>query len=637
MQLIFLALVLTMLSSSCTGEGGFFDSEPITVGIVLEDGQTRTTMLSDGLSACWEAGDEIAVWALNSAGAPVLEAQRFKAYGLDFGHGFFTSTLASPMPEDMYTYYACYPFPESFSGTSATFIIPDVQDGKVSNGADIMISSPVLHGPLTPIADPDDHSGMSLQMNHMLHQFRFYIPETESSVIADNQITKLELTFPKPVAGKLTYNLDEISKPAAQVLDKNQITLCLTTPLTITKEQDNIYDYTCVAFAPTSFEAGKFLKVRAFTENKIAVIDPIDLRERNFAAGHSTPVRLLVKEFVDFPYTITFKLDGNFVGENVTSIQFTAPAGCAWPQIGTNVYTYIPERGEMLVGETVTFRYSDYDDYAKFSGADITLVLETENTIYTTTADIGAIPSGVENHASHISASVPYLLYQDFSAIPSYNDGHDSPTVGAGSDTYTGITELSSVGLTDWYGTRIGIQGGTSARICCRYEHVLLSGGYYKGRLYSPPLVRIKEGKDVRISVTFDHGSNREEMKTLINWSYKAPDKSPILYFGINTQDIVTNPDQNEGDIIDQVTGLYAGSGYASSTPSSLSPMVVKGEALDKENGSYTSLPRTRTVTIDNVDRDMRLGWILSTDNTTSNINSNYWFYIDNIKVQISK
>ena len=99
----------------------------------------------------------------------------------------------------------------------------------------------------------------------------------------------------------------------------------------------------------------------------------------------------------------------------------------------------------------------------------------------------------------------------------------------------------------------------------------------------------------------------------------------------------MTNPDQNEGNVIDQVTGLYSGSGYASATPSSLPPMVIKGEALDKENGSYTNLPRTRTVTIDNVDRDMRLGWILTTDNTASNINSNYWFYIDNIKVQISK
>ena len=627
--------MIITLTSSCTGEDVLSDTGLITVGILAENGYTRTTMLPNGLSSCWEDGDEIAVWASNSSGSYALEAQKFTAYGLDGGYGFFTSILESEMPFEQYAYYACYPYPQTYNGTFATFNIPDFQDGKVADGADVMIANPIQYGPLTPLPDPEDHFGMSLQMNHMLHQFRFYIPETSS--IGQNQISKLELTFPKPVAGKLTYNLADPTEPAFQVLDKNKITLLLTTPLDVAKESEDIYDYACVAFAPTSFEPGESLKIRAFTEDKIAVIDPIDLRARTFEAGHSTPVCLLVKEFIDFPYVITFTLDGNYVGEKVTSIQFSAPEGCAWPQTGTNIYTHIPEKGEMSVGESITFRYSDYDDFAKFSGAEITLVLETENTIYTTTANIGTIPAGVESHTSHISASVPYLLYQDFSAIPSFSDEHDSPKVGAGSDTYTGVTELSSVGLIDWYGTRIGIQDGTSARICCRYEHVLLSGGYYKGRLYSPPLSRIKEGKDVKISVTFDHGSNREEMKTLINWSYKAPDKSPMLYFGINTQDVVTNPDQNEGDIIDQVTGLYAGSGYASATPSSLSPMEIKGEALDKENGSYTNLPRTRTVMIENVDRDMRLGWILSTDNNTSNINSNYWFYIDNIKVQISK
>lgn len=33
----------------------------------------------------------------------------------------------------------------------------------------------------------------------------------------------------------------------------------------------------------------------------------------------------------------------------------------------------------------------------------------------------------------------------------------------------------------------------------------------------------------------------------------------------------------------------------------------------------------------------MRLGWIITTDNSSSNTNANYWFYIDDIKVQIVK
>ena len=137
--------------------------------------------------------------------------------------------------------------------------------------------------------------------------------------------------------------------------------------------------------------------------------------------------------------------------------------------------------------------------------------------------------------------------------------------------------------------------------------------------------------------MSFKHGSNRNEMKSLINWQYKAPDKSPILYFGINTQDEVTNPDKNEGNIIDSITGMISGSGYSNPTPTSLMPMIIKGEYLDKENGSYTNLPKSMTMTISGVDRDTRFGWILTTDNSQGSVNANYWFYIDEIKVQIVK
>ena len=109
------------------------------------------------------------------------------------------------------------------------------------------------------------------------------------------------------------------------------------------------------------------------------------------------------------------------------------------------------------------------------------------------------------------------------------------------------------------------------------------------------------------------------------------------MYFGINTQDKVTNPDQNEGDIIDQVTGLIGGSGYASSAVTSLSPIAIKGETLPKTGGSYTGFAGTKSVTIENVDNGMRLAWVLSTDNTASNTNANYWLYLDDIKVSITQ
>lgn len=637
---VFVAVFTAMLLTACASDllnGHKRPVDEVVVGFSTSGTQTKTTMLPNGLSAAWEADDRLAVWAKGSSGSYVLSNQIFETYGIDDSRGFFTSRLASEMPQDTYTYYCCYPAPVSVNGTTATFNIPSTQDGKATGGADIMIATPVQYGPLKPLPDPEDHSNMVMSMNRMMHQFRFYIPEN-NDLMASEEIVKMELSFPRAVAGTIEMNLADPAQKANLTGTSSVITLPLAEPLKISAESRDLYEYACVALAPIAFAAGESVSIKAYTRDRIAKVDPIDLRSKDMQPGHSTPVKLIVKDIVDYPYNIRFTLASNNVGEPVNLIKFTAPSGCIWPDSGTNEYVFAPGR-DIPVGETVMFRFENYEDYVKFSGQPISIVLETENAISTSTATVASIPANVQTHTSDISASMPYLLYQDFSSIATYNDGHDNPGVGTDSDTYKGITELTSAGLPGWYGTRIGISGGQSARICCRYEHVLLAGAYYKGRLYTPPLSMLKEGSDVKISVSFKHGSNRNERKAdgFIGIGGKKPDKSPILYFGINTQDVVTNPDQSEGNIIDSITGMIAGSGFSSSTPTSLSPMVIKGEYLDKENGSYTSLPKSKTIEIENVDRYMRLGWILTTDNEGRDTNANYWLYIDEIKVQIAK
>ena len=68
----------------------------------------------------------------------------------------------------------------------------------------------------------------------------------------------------------------------------------------------------------------------------------------------------------------------------------------------------------------------------------------------------------------------------------------------------------------------------------------------------------------------------------------------------------------------------------------SLSPIAIKGEAIPM-GGSYTSFAGTKTVTIENVDNGMRLGWVVTTDSDAGSVNANYWLYIDDIKVQITR
>lgn len=600
---------------------------PLTVGFHVGDGsQTRTQMMPNGLSAEWETGDELALWARNSSGSYTLSNQIFKTYGLDGQRGFFTSELASAMPEDTYTYMCCYPVPESFTGTKATFVIPAQQDGKVSGGADIMIADPVPHGALTSVPEPEDHSGMSMKMNRMLHQFRFLIPTTDTEMNGA-AIERIKLVFPRQVVGKVQFDIADPSEASSLTEGGNAVELKLKEPLTVAEQ-----NLACVAFNPTAFQSGETLQIKAYTSDKIVLVEPVDLCARNFQAGHSTPVKLYVTDVTDYPYSLIFKVTANNLGENPDFITLTAPQGCVWVENGSNVYTYSPGR-EIAVGEEIAFRFEDEAAYRAFSGKSIDVTYDSEHAILHQTVTVPNISSA--NSAS-VSLTVPYLFYEDFSGIPSFNDGHDNPGVGGtASDTYKGISELSSYTseLSGWYGTRIGGQSGTSVRICCRYEHVLLAGAYYKGRIYTPPLSNIKEGVDADIMVSFRYAGDRSERKPIFG---SRPEKDPILYFGINTQAEVTNPDYQEGDIIDDITGLYSGSGYASSTVTSLSPMAIKGEALSV-GGSYTSFHGTKTLTISNVDCDMRLGWIMTTNSTASNTHANYWLYLDDIKVQIAK
>lgn len=595
------------------------------VGFYAGGVHTRTEMLENGLSAKWTDDDRIAVWAKNPSGSLILSRQEFRTYGVDAQKGFFTSELASSMPDDSYTYYCCYPVPSSVNGTSATFSLPSIQDGKASGGADIMIADPSQHGPLKAIGDEIDHSGMSMRMNRMMHQFRFLVNDPEGR-LHNEAIEKMVLKFPMPVVGSVT--LDYTDPAVAPVLSSasGDITLNLREPLT------GAANYACVAIVPSKAAEGQSLQIKAYTSDRIVVVQPVDLKGRDFLAGHSTPVNIIVKEVNDYPYMMKFKVAANNLGENPNSIVLEAPSGCRWVDGGSNIYTFSPGR-KIGAGEEFIIRFEDEAQYRAFSGKGISVTYDSDNAITHQSITMPDL-SKTDNVAA--SLTVPYLFYEDFSGVPSFSDGHDNPNTGASSDTYKGIKELSEYAscLSGWYATRIGAQAGTSVRLCCRFEDVLGVSAYYKGRLYTPFLSSIKDGRSVKISVSFRYGGAIKEMSII--WS-PSPNEEPRLFFGINTEDVVTNPDVIEGGLVEGAAGLYAGTGFASWMDTSMNPRAMNGETIPNSGGSYTSFNGTKNFTIENVDCGMRLGWIVTTDNTEDSTNGNYWVYLDDIKVKIAQ
>lgn len=442
------------------------------VGFYAGDSTTRSSMNADGLTSSWEKGDRICVWAKNSAGEYTLDNTVFSVYGLNGDKAFFTATLPSAMPEDRYTYFAAYPVPESVSLTKATFTIPSIQDGKVSGGADIMIANPLLHGPLDEVQELSDYTRLGMSMEHLLHQFRFYLPEGEDK-LGGEAIVKMVLTFPKPVAGKLVADFTDTEAAAEFSGEEKSITLKLSEPLVNSTSSER--KYAMAAFFPSSFEASESINIKIYTETKIANAYPVNLEGRTFAAGHSTPVRLRISDIREYG-RLRFTVSSNNLGENANAVRLTAPQGCTWGD-GSTIYEYRPGH-EITTGETFEIPFENLDTFRTFSGKDVTVTFDTEHVDATQTV---RVPDLTTLNFAEISAGLPYLLYEDFSGVESFNSGDNYAMSNAGSKSPKSF-------LNGWTGGRVGAEAGMCIRIACRRETSI----GYDARVDSAPIISLK-------------------------------------------------------------------------------------------------------------------------------------------------
>lgn len=561
-----------------------------TIGFCTGEASTRTMMNPDGLTASWEKGDRIAVWAKNSAGEYTLNNTQFSVYGADGARAFFTATIDASMPEDHYTYFATYPVPESVSLTKATFTIPSIQDGKVSGGADIMIAAPVLHGPLDEVQELSDYTKLGMSMEHILHQFRLYIPEGEDK-LGGEAIVKMVLTFPKPVAGKLVADFTDTEAAAEFSGEEKSITLKLSEPLVNSTSSER--KYAMAAFFPSSFEASESINIKIYTETKIANAYPVNLEGRTFAAGHSTPVRLSFSDIQEYG-RLRFTVSSNNLGENANAVRLTAPQGCTWGD-GSTIYEYRPGH-EITTGETFEIPFENLDTFRTFSGKDVTVTFDTEHVDATQTV---RVPDLTTLNFAEISAGLPYLLYEDFSGVESFNSGDNYATSNAGSKSPKSF-------LNGWTGGRVGAEAGMCIRIACRRE---TSKGY-DARVDSAPIISLKKSTDIKVS--YDYGVNNK-------------------YGGIA---IITDGNVGQNVHIGYVTDTKGySSGDDSGTFESDNTFYAK-----EYTGSYTSTPNSDTRIIHSAPTGvLRITWRSAAEYQAGTTNTTCWLYLDNIKVQIAK
>lgn len=607
----FVPLLALMLSACQTDDFQVPHTGPHEVGFYAGGStQTRTEMLPNGLSAVWTAGDELAVWAKNSSGVFTLSNQIFKTYGIDGRHGFFTSTLSEAMPDDTYTYYCTYPVPKSVDGTNVTFNIPAVQDGKVSGGADIMIAEPVQRGALTPVPDPENHSGMSMEMNRMLHQFRFYVPDGISDLGED--INEIYVTMPDPVVGTVSADLTSPGNGLVLSGGSDMFVVNLSDGLPLSPSAADIH-YACAAICPSDkvYTDSDYMNITIYSQSYKAVLDPISLADRQFLAGHSTPVRMMLPTHFDEYYRLTMNVGDNHIGEPLAKVTISFD-GEPWYTFGV---TGADQDGNFThVVEALNAEGKDAYELIidKIDSGKATYIYETDHAFVNRplTSDMMTYDG---NSIVLELGDVPYLLYEDFATAKAIaHDDDYSP--GLNDDqNLKGYLLNGYMPIDGWNAARFSIIEGDFIRINCRYQSGAWVVGRYCGRLDTPALKYLKSDANVDVVVEFDEAFSIPTGLGVDDVAYtKARYK-----VGYHTK--------SESSAINSVTSNNVnGNSTIINTTSNLG------------NQSLLQMAH-QEITIKSAGQSTRVVFYADTEYSKSTLASNlvYYLYLDNIKVYI--
>lgn len=599
---------------------------PVKVGFWMGKGDsenTRTFINDDGRTISWEAEDKVALWAQKD-GAYTFQNQTFDTWfvAAETNQAFFTTTLPEAMPEGTYTYYACYPKPQSVSGTTATFTLPSMQDGKMGGGADIMVAQgtgPALEKLYTP-ADPNDSEvvpdyiiddGLTLNMHHLIHALRFYVPAGKWGFPTGETVERIVFTMPANVAGTVTADVSNTNGLTLTSGGTNTISLNLKESIgasTADSDGNITYDYAAATILPGTYSGNMTVKVYSQTK---AAQQTIAINNRAMASGHITPVGLNCSEIVD-QYYLRFVYAGNNLGEDVTEVRVKYT-----DENGASQTLTIP--GSQFIKDG----YYDVDltDWAPINFSALRSVLknqvitveyESENAIV---SEQVTLPDVTQKGVSIVNLVVPYLFFEDFSKI----NGYDINGKNVSAKVQDGQNINDTFYYSGWTGNQTSGKAGDAIRIRTRIE---TTWAFYNGRVDSAPISGLKDGAAVNVIVSFDYNAVTEESNDdCMSFSYgytttQGPIEAYHYYFYIFGTSSGGNHIENATNVL-----LPSASNMASYSD-------------DVYPSSYHTIDDFK---ISSCTNKHRLSWepLASGANNHLANSKNHWLYIDNIKVQI--
>ena len=513
-------LLLPLLCAACsknTDEAADPATRSIEVAIgsgprldIRPQSTTRTELGDDGVSVKWQTGDRLALWAVNSAAQTVVDAVAFSLYHYNatYNSANFRGSIPQ-MAEDTYTYYAVSPVPASTDGLRASYDIPAVQDGTFHGEWDVMVATPIEGAAALREHDKKDASGISdntdivnLQFAHKMHVLKITIPRNDLG----EPISEIKLTFPTPVAGRLTVDAANPAAAAELSESSNTLTLRFSEPK---EAEDVVY----ALIAPVTLEEGQEVSIVASSSTLESEERTFAPAGRTFAAGHTTPINYNVPaaavQLTQLIFTLA-ETGVNTLGEAINTFTVTAPSGWSFED-GSQSRTF-----DVTGTGDYTVRFRDYTNPTQeMPGFQVTY--DSEHALLTETFTLPAVTAGAENRVA--SFRVPYLFEEDFSGVADFSRD-DNLSLNVTNSGNNAATDLSDYGLSGWTGARCGASAGKAVRICSRNECAALTRGSYHGRIDTPTLTALKGS--CKVVVRFNYSISRNSNQGNVLQPYLA-------------------------------------------------------------------------------------------------------------------